>query len=419
MTITLGRATAISDPTPPEVRGNRVSFSADIEGTSVADCQAKMQQLAGMVDNPDETVFPFTWTENSDLDGFYRVRSLSLSPVQVYLTTGLCPFSVELERVGGYAAPWFEKLTQTVVRTNSHAITTPSGVVAAFAVPSSDSQYDLSSGIRTYTLTTATLDTGDTLNIYKAAAPKSAQFFRFATSPAKFYAGAATVEIKRGSAWYPVVGRQVAVTASTVWRISNGLVRLTSKDGATAGTFEMWDNAAQAWESQSIQHSYSPNSGISANLALSAGGIGQGPLGSTATISVRRNSPEEVVVHCAGTDEYATWRLQRGSYNVECTAGSGATTLAGLGVGYSTSIGLTAFTSGVWRTTADANSNGLTFTSGSTVLDTRTGLIAWSAWTPVSFAIGANLGATNATVAALRRDEFLSALSWQQWVVVR
>ena len=61
MTTTLGRAT-IGDPHGGTIRqqGNRLSFTADIEGTSVDDCQAKMQQLAGMLDNPDEEVFPFT-----------------------------------------------------------------------------------------------------------------------------------------------------------------------------------------------------------------------------------------------------------------------------------------------------------------------------------------------------------------------
>jgi hypothetical protein len=261
----------------------------------------------------------------------------------------------------------------------------------------------------------ATCDTADEVWRYKTTAPMDLTAFRFRVAPADFYVGSCVLEVKYGSSWYPVVGRELAVTPSTVWRISNGLVRLTSVDGSTAGTIEVWGDTG--WEAQSIAYSRVPTSGVSSGLCVKASAIGsEGPP------TVVRNSPETVVVTCFGTESASTFVLHRGAYHVGMVptfySPGGTGGYSGRGLCFDSATGCTSFTGGVWRSSADAYGNGLTFVSplGGAVKSTTQGGIAGTSGSMI--AVGVNLNAANSTVAATLRDEVLGATSWQQRVVV-
>lgn len=434
MTLTIGRCTFTAEPHGVSHSGNQLTIQVPIgSATSVSSdaYNAMRQQVLGLVDNADEPVVPVTWTLDSQYDGFYRVTSVSVDVGQlVFQNRYSRDCSITLERLIGYAAPEFEITTQSVVRTNVHAITTPSCVVGVFQTPSSTNayQYDLGSLRSSTTTTTATVDTGDTITIFKANAPTTTTSWTFAVAPAKFYVGACRVEVRRSGTWYTVTGRSVDITAGTVWRISNGLVRVTSFDGSTHGTFEVWDQTASggvgAWESTSIQHVYVPTSGINAGNTVAGGKVGATPnQGYAGPIAILRNAPEQVTVRVRGINEMVTWSLQRGAYNAMCTFNSanpgGASGIQGVGLAFATNTACTAFTGGIWQTSADANGNGLTFSnpSSNAFVSTANGQLATTL--TGTMAVGSNLGATNSTVAALRRDEFFGAVSWRQQVIIR
>jgi hypothetical protein len=422
MTFSIGRCSIPKGPTAVDHSGNQVTLSFHLEPTRRLDSgqlQAMRQQLLGLVGDEDELVIPVVWSADAALDGFYRPVAVSVPPADMgVIAWEIHGCSITLDRLVGYANPWFEVVTQSIVRSNVHSVTVPEGVVAAFLTPSAlgESQYDLGNGtIRGATVSTRTVDSGESLTVWHESPPIPLTAFRFSVAPSKFYTGSCRLEIRRGGVFYPAVGRDIDVTPSTVWRISNGLVRLTSADGATPGKFEMWDNTAGAWESQSIKHAIVPSSGINAGVVVPGGKIGQTATGSAAPLTVLRNSPEDVIVRVEGIESWVTWRIQRGSFNVEFSHRTYPSDYSDAGVMYDSTTAMTSFTGGLWRTTADGSGNGLTFSTPQTGVKNATagGLAA------ASIAIGANLGATNATVAAVRRDEFFGAAAWRQRVIVR
>lgn len=411
MTVTIGRA-ALNDLYDLSVRGDRMSFLVDIDFDDVHEMKAVRQQLAGLVGNIDDPVIPFAWSEDSSLDGYYRPVSVAVGSSEVMLSSGFVPeVQVELERVSSFGNPWFEVTAQSVERVNTWSVSGPSGVFAAFQAPSADVEFELDTPVRALAApSSVTLDTGDAMKIYKATAPMALTSFRFSCSPAKFYAGSCVIEQKLGSSWYPVVGRQVRIAAGTPWRLSNGLVRITSVDGATGSKVEVF-NGTQ-WESQSIQHCY--NSGPT---LVRGGYIGQAPrAGSTVSVAILRNASEQVVVRLAGSDEVITWSIQRGAFHVVLRANP----TANAGLVYSSDTGMSSFTGGLRRTSADASGNGLAFISPSDaplVWDATLGGWAPTYLSPMAVALSIDLATSGA--AETRRDEFFAPALLSQRMVTR
>lgn len=413
MTLTIGRTSGLR---PTRARPTYDGAGVVVDGVYVASStdalRAARQQLLGLQGNADEEVVPVVWATDSTLDGFYRPSNVRVDVLGPPATATRMRFSVRLDRLSsGHRSPWFEVATQSVVRTNSHSVTTPSGVVAAFQAPSSDSQYEMGDTIKTISPSAHTLDTGDTIYRFKRSAPMSLTGFRFATSPPKFYAGSCVVEVRRSGTWYPVVGRE-GLEAGAVWRISNGLVRLTSVDGSTAGTVEVY-NGSQ-WEAQSLQHASIPNFGVSSGQVTRGAHIGAG-----GPLAILRNGPEQVAVQVRGTEESVTWSVQRGAYLVGCTMTWYSSTEFARGLVYATNTGMTAFTGGLRRTTADASGNGLALISPSTVTYSSTTLGGLGAPSGTGLAIGLAIDDTGSTAATTLRDEWFAATTFAQRVIAR
>ncbi len=418
--MTTGRCSLTDNPYDFTVNGDVWSFTIDIVTTAASDInemKARRQQLVGLVDNRDEEIIPVTWSEDSTFDGFYRVQSVSVPSTPVMLSNGYieaCQFT--LERVTGYGNPLMEVTTQAVVRTNAHGYTVPQSLIA-MATPATYSQTDLRPNLTAATSGSRIASDGQTLTVYTLAAPVALTQYRVAPTPVRFYSGAALIEIKYGSTWYQVVGQDIP--RNTVWRISNGLVRLTSADAATPGTFEVWDNTAGVWESISITH----------RTAAAAGpGIGIGNGSEQAPVTILRNSPEQVTVRClAGASSSAlgvdfTYTLQRGARSVVASWTS-ASTLA-YGAGFASVVACTAVASGSIRATAnDAGGNRLVFAMPVAITsDLVNGLIyAAAAATSGSMMIGVEFGGSAAAtidLAANVVDQFFGAVAWRQRVII-
>jgi hypothetical protein len=108
MSMTLGRFSTSEDPDAGSLRqsGDEVRFESMIVAADLNEFKARVQQLRGLVDNDDERVFPFTWSEDSTFDGFYTDLDVEVNDQPAMLASFSAPFSVRMRRVvGGFARP--------------------------------------------------------------------------------------------------------------------------------------------------------------------------------------------------------------------------------------------------------------------------------------------------------------------------
>lgn len=355
MTITFGRCSLPGDPFNATVNGDQVTFGFHIlpaVANDVASMKALRQQLYGLINNVDEPIVPITWSLDSSFDGFYAPQSVSL-PADVALratTTGrLVQCSISFRRVIGYANPRCEVTTDSVLITNDHSLTVPPAVIAATLPSPNISEVDLRPSLTGATAISRTADNGSVVTAYTLATPVSTTRYRFPVTPALFYTGACKIEysLDAGSTWYVAVGRDIP--RATMWRIGNGLIRLTSADGTNAGTLEVWDTA---YESRSICHVTNGSTGP---------GIGGGSTATSsgATLSILQNAPECCIVRVVGNNLDWTYKMNRGERHF--TADWTCTTATKFGIGYSATVACTSITGGLVTTSNDANGNKLVF----------------------------------------------------------
>lgn len=406
MTVTIGRA-SLADIFDVRLSGRRLTFTTDIEAASADEMKAIRQQLAGLVDNRDEEVIPFAWSDDPTLDGFYRVASVNIPSTEVMLTSGFIPdVEVELEQVPGYANPWFEVMVQAVARTNGHGVTAPQGQIA-FPYDATDT-YSYEWGVLPPSGTSTVAD--GTVRDALVTAPLSLTSVRYSTTPAGFYVGSCRIEVKYGSTWYPVVGRQIP--RNTLWRISNGRTRLTCANGATSGTLEIWDAVALAWQSANVKHVQ----------VLGPSGIGLGDGSKQPSVTILRNSPEQVVVQVTGpltsgaTNHLkVTYSLGRGAYFI-AVAWTCSTAIE-FGPSATAATPSTATARGLYQTTPDANGNSLWFAAAQSF---NVSLVAGFLYNAVSATSGQHeFALTNLAPGDGLTDYFLCAISQTQRVVNR
>lgn len=305
-----------------------------------------MQQFSGLLGNADEPVVPVICEERPDLDGFYRVGDGSITEVRkVTKSAGVFRWTISLRRVGNsYAFASSDLFTGSATRTNAHAVTGRAIMTSMPDFPNRiQDDKDWLSLQTPYWCADGALDmentspSGDTTPIvYSSFMP-----------PELHYYGAARIEAFDGDSWYEVVGRQLPIT--TTWRITNGMLRLTSGDaaGVSPGTIELWTGTA--WHARTIRH-------------FSAIGDPDAPIGldvddGRSPIVILRNSPETVVVRCMTSFLTMDYVLRRGAMHAECLSG------ARLGIGFDASditqcvIG----TGSLDETAYDANGNKVSF----------------------------------------------------------
>jgi hypothetical protein len=144
MSITLGRFSTSEDPDAGSLRqtGDEVQFESMIVAASLDEFKARVQQLRGLMDNDDERVFPFTWSEDSTFDGFYTDLDVEVSDQPAMMASFAAPFSVSMRRVvGGFAMPLFEVITSYVERTNAFTLGA-APARAALGLPGAATEYD-------------------------------------------------------------------------------------------------------------------------------------------------------------------------------------------------------------------------------------------------------------------------------------
>lgn len=358
MSMTIGRCSISEDPWGGSLRmrGDEVSFVSEFGAASAAEYQAKAQQLRGLMDNPDEDVFPFTWSEDATFDGFYRNLDIDIEPSEVALATGYAKFRCRMRRAtAGFATPAFEILSSLTVRTNSHSVTTPTGIVTAW-YPAAGYTMEIDPTATIGPI--ATEDGSNTLSGYSVAAPLSTTAYQSWVKPADYYKSQAKIEVQYGSTWHAIHGRDLPLAVGTNWRISNGRVRMYPSTTGGNGRFTVEHYPADAWEGKEYGilngTSFVPATEDSSGNAL------------TATVMVNR--PEIVVVRTRHVNVTYDWVVRRGDLWIEVAITQpAANTNQQWGVGVSTAEAMTAFTGGARATANDAAGNRCLISIPSTV----------------------------------------------------
>lgn len=418
-TMYIGRADALYvDKASPSPDGDRLTIAGTVIAADRYEYAARRQQITGLVDNPDEEIVPLQWTSDGVFDGFYRVISASFAPWGP-MTSNRARYVIDLERVPGFAAPAFEVTLQSVVRTNGHSITTPAGIVAASLADASlaigflDLRPDLiSASSFARKSSVAAVD----WTVYYATAPQALTSYRFSLPAAYYYRDACLIEVEYNygsNVYYPLTGTQIP--AGKMWRISNGLVRLTCGPISSSGAFEI---LGTGWEYRNVGHY---DSVWSRTEIGKWGGYTTGLMPAT----VLRNSPEQVSIAVPGSrGGEMVYSLQRFARLATCSWSSPTATQVGVGLGLAHTATGTNITGGIRATSNDVNGNRMVFgvDAAKTTNTTITGVINTTPATSGTLFIGCELDGSSATTkntAADLVDQFIGQAVWRQRVVAR
>ena len=308
MSTTIGRVT-LDDLAEWTMDGDEITTSGDVVASSSYAAKALRAQLLGLYANPDEPVVPVTSSDDSDIDGFYWVTSVSVPFTSTSLATNTFSYSITLRRVPNYSRPMFENICIGGFRSNNQGIAAGS-MQAVAAIPYyAESFYDLDDVFVGVTADgTRDTATGDLdIYLYTAGGPQR-KIHQFSIPPAYWYYGACLIEEKRNGTWYTLVGRQWANAAmENGWRISNGLVRVTANATEPRIDVEMYNGTA--WTTAKT-YKFSADTPFNEYAAFGS-------------MTVLRNGPEECAIrlltgvqdeHCHITIDL---RIRRGEWMVE------------------------------------------------------------------------------------------------------
>lgn len=408
MTMTIGRASGLRPTMASPVLSDRVQISGTIVAANVAELRARRQQLIGLLDNPDEEVVPITWASDPTYDGFYRILSASVEHIGP-TDSPRARFAVAAERVGGYANPVFEVVATNVTRTNGHGATG----AAVLYVPST-ATYDID-GFSSIALQgpRSTAD-GVTMQVLSTGDPNG-RSYRFNVAPADYYRATCTVEVEVDGVWQLLVGTQAP--RATRFRISNGIVRLTSASSSTWAQFEAWNGSA--WISQGI----TLIDGFGTTYSLGRWTPGAGGSLIDLPVTVLRNSPEAVVVRQSSYSDQITYSLLRGARHVTMpwAVSNNVTGATSVGIGMAASG--VAGTDGGGYVTANTGSSGvgLMFATAAadTVDTTNTRVRNTSGSLTGTLFAGCTVAAGDTTLSTAANVflQMMSGVNWRQRVV--
>jgi hypothetical protein len=353
VTLTIGRFST-PDEASVDQSGNSVTFGFHLRPTVASDddhFHALVQQVLGLVDNEDEEVVPVTWSQDATFDGFYRVTSVSVPNSPIRIRDGIVlNCSITLERLRGYATAEQEETVISVLRTNGHgwAGGTNSYKVGVPAASTSSLLRGVGVTAGSYIDNVPSATGAIDLFIAQDDGTTDNATITFSCPPASQYAGAAMIEAKYGSTWYPVVGRNLPSSGTFAnVRVSNGLIRATFSSTSLI-SMEVWNGSA--WEAASETFQVVA---VAGTLAFKP----QDPW------SILRNGPDMVSIGARAVvtgDKYAgtlSISLIRGSLVLDVTPSWATGAPDTWRLEATTNTACTSNTGGLYRTSNDANGN--------------------------------------------------------------
>jgi hypothetical protein len=284
--------------------GGKITLSGMTTVGSVTNALALRQQLLGLVDSPDEAYVPVTWDYDPALNGYYYVATVQFAPVSA--PKGVYGFSVTLDRFQGYASPLVEIVSSGALRTTSLGLTARRVVCVSSLA---NGFMDYNAGVFTGGVNLANRGVSPASNLVVYNVPADSIISQYQIDATNYYDCA--VSLKVGATGYVAVGRNVP-NMPINWTLGNGLFEIGFAASPTNFTLQYrgWNGVTSAWSPYNT-------------ITFMQNTIGA--LGIPTTITVLRNSPEEVRIRllCVALDAsgggqtmpgYLDITLKRGSY---------------------------------------------------------------------------------------------------------
>ena len=257
--LTIGRVgldVDVADPEKIQQSGARqgarqLRFAGALIGATLDETKALRDELLASAELGRVT--PVTWTGDASLDGFYRIRSVSVE-VRSLNAAGFVPFQVELEQIGTAGDLVFRtKLTGTVAA-NDHGITEAES--AAFhAPPRGHVAYDTGSAVPGSVVRTGS---GGAIRTYRDVSFTVDPFWTIAAA-SSFYNAA--VKVSTGATLRERAGLSVANDPGN-FRLENELVRVTPN--ATGGRLDVSHHDGTQWKTEKVWRIQSGGSDVGA-----------------------------------------------------------------------------------------------------------------------------------------------------------
>lgn len=282
MTLQIGRFgidLASGEVASTSADGNSIRIEGNTAYSDFEKARVLEQQLLGYVDQPDEDFVPVVWDETPQLDGFYRVKSVSFSGEARLAPTGVMKFTVGLERVQGFAAPLVEVSQLGVMRTDTTGWGTRE---RGFGLPATAASalevYRVTGVVSRFGVVQRFTRPGETADAVVCSARTDSSIVAYYVAPERFYDAAATFQL--GEPLRVVVGRQPLNLPSS-WLLSNDLIQVRPAfDSEFKIEYRGWVGGGwSGWESISFRRSF-----------------GSSAMPVPHTVVVLRNSPEAVTI---------------------------------------------------------------------------------------------------------------------------
>lgn len=419
MTIAIGRAgldsgLTLTSPRSWSVEGDQVTIDGDLTATTAAGLVALRDQVNALIDNPDERAVPVVWTGDSTVTGFYEVLGGGVSMPARGLAALRLGYRLTLRQLPGFVSPVIESRLLGGLRTNAHGVAV--GTTVPWWATPTDAKMDwYSSGSTVPTLGSRTGDGGSIRLLYRTDGTLLMDATPTWTCAAEdYYDMSAAIEVACGASWRTLVGRETGASPTTGWRLNNKFVRVMP--GSDPARLSVQHHDGSQWETAKLY-----------KLRWDISGADDA-LGAFQTLTILRNSPEEVSVRI-GMEQYAAepestyldLSLRRGSRYVSCRLSRKAGTYGSLGyaVYRDTNEAATAHTGGVHATSADAGGNYYVIDTPNAKTDdlTRGGFYSAAAVTSFPFAIGLTIGgdaAPDDTSTSIRNQYFAAVTEAQR-----
>lgn len=222
--------------------GEQLTLRGDCLSTSLAATKAIGRELLSLADYA-HTVIPVTWSEDSDLDGFYRLTGAQVDTRSLN-DKGFLPFTLQLERFGSSADVAVQSVIVGTSLTNDVGIT-EGETVPFHALPPGFYSYDISTSPSNLT---RTADDGSVRVFYGIDFTVDPVW---SIDPADYYTSAAYIT----TGGYLRAGRKVA-NSPTSFELGNHLVKVAPGSGGTAGQLVVSHYDGSSWDSKSWRVGY-------------------------------------------------------------------------------------------------------------------------------------------------------------------
>lgn len=254
--------------------GERISASGDWGSpASVAEGRAWRDQIIGLIQQSGKTV-PVTSTDDSTVDGYYRITGGSITPRQSALIAGHWDWQLELERLPDYSSVSMEAISLGTDRPDKHASVTAK---PWHSIPSDAVAHDRDGTTTAYYTRTGP---GGSVKWWTAVGPGYTNADpTWRVAPGDYFDMAATFKV----GGYAVTGTQIGPTTSG-WTLDNGLIKMT---GGTSGTVTLeWPDGAGTAYGRDITLTFGYQNAT----------FGWTAFATNKAVSVLKNEADEVVI---------------------------------------------------------------------------------------------------------------------------